>query len=470
MTTYQFPKDFMWGAAASGIQTEGSTNKANPSIWDLWFQQSPERFYREISSDVVCDTYHKYQDDVRLMKQVGMNSFRTSIQWTRLIKDFETGEVCPDAVDFYHRYFDEMIENGIEPMINLYHFDMPAELQETYGGFESKLVVEKFVQYAVKAFELFGHKIKYWITFNEPIVPVEGGYLYDFHYPCKRDGKLAVQVGYNTILAHAQAVHAYKQLQAQNKVAADGQIGVVLNLTPSYTRNDSEEDKKAAWYADLLFNRSFLDPMVKNEFPAELCDVLKAQNILPETSPEEIDEICSAKVDFLGVNYYVPRRVKAREAEYELDYFTPEVYFENYVNPEGRFNPFRDNNEILPVAIYDIAKNVQDNYGNLPWYIAEIGIAMDEESEGKADETGYIDDSFRTDLMKEHLVQLHRAMEEGSNCFGVHQWTFIDNWSWLNSFKRRYGFYRLDLETGNRIPKKHGLWFKQLSETGQFDY
>ncbi|WED23712.1 glycoside hydrolase family 1 protein [Vibrio sp. JC009] len=463
MTVYQFPQGFLWGAAASGIQTEGVTNKANPSIWELWHKESPERFFRGIGSQVVTDTYNRYQEDVQLMKQVGFNSFRTSIQWSRLIKNFETGEVCPDAVVFYNNYLDEMIANGIEPMINLYHFDMPAELQQKFGGFESKKVVDLYVDYAVKAFQLFGHKVKYWITFNEPIVPVEGGYLYDFHYPCKKDGKLAVQVGYNIMLAHAKAVHAFQKLGLENS-----QIGVVLNLTPSYTRSDSEADQKAAWYADLLFNRSFLDPMVKNDIPQELCEVLKEQGVTPETTEEELQTITSAKIGFLGVNYYVPRRVKAREAEYELDYFTPEVYFENYLNPEGRFNPYRDNNEILPTAIYDIATNVKKNYGNIPWFLAEIGIAMDEASEGEPDGNGVIDDSFRTELMKEHLAQLHRAIEEGANCFGVHQWTFIDNWSWINSFKRRYGFYRLDLDSGNRIPKKHGLWFRELARTGKF--
>ncbi|NLS12516.1 glycoside hydrolase family 1 protein [Vibrio sp. SM6] len=464
MTKYTFPDNFKWGAAASGIQTEGNTNKANDNIWDLWHKQAPERFYRGIGSDLVTDTYNRYQEDVALMKQVGFNSFRTSIQWSRLIKDFETGEVCQDAVAFYHAYLDEMIANGVEPMMNLYHFDMPAELQQKYGGFESKKVVDLYVDYAVTAFKLFGNKVKYWITFNEPIVPVEGGYLYDFHYPCKKDGKLAVQVGYNIILAHAKAVHAFHQL-----ALADTQIGVVLNLTPSYTRDDRAADQQAAWYADLLFNRSFLDPMVKNEIPQELCELFAEQNITPETTSEELECITSAKIQFLGVNYYVPRRVKAREAEYELDHFTPEVYFENYINPNGRFNPYRDNNEILPTAIYDIAMNVRDNYGNIPWFLAEIGIAMDEESEGKPDENGIIDDSFRTELMKEHLIQLHRAIEDGANCFGVHQWTFIDNWSWTNSFKRRYGFYRLDLATGDRIAKKHGVWFKELALSNCFE-
>ncbi|EJR0948766.1 glycoside hydrolase family 1 protein [Vibrio alginolyticus] len=466
MTDYAFPADFLWGAAASGIQTEGNTNKANDSIWDLWHKESPERFYRNIGSDVVCDTYHRFKEDVQLMKAAGMNSFRTSIQWSRLIKDFETGEVCHDAVAFYNSYFDEMIANGIEPMINLYHFDMPAELQKKFGGFESKEVVELFVEYAATAFDLFGHKIKHWITFNEPIVPVEGGYLYNFHYPCKTDGKLAVQVGYNITLAHAKTVQIFRQIER----VKDAKIGVVLNLTPSYPRSDSDADIEAAWFADLLFNRSFLEPMVKGTIPEELCQLFERHDIEPDVTPEEIKTIFTSKIDFLGVNYYVPRRVKAREQVYPHQHFTPEYYFENYINPEGRFNPYRDNNEILPSAVYDIAMNVKEQYDNLPWFLAEIGIAMDEESEGEVKADGYIDDSFRTELMKEHLVQLHKAIEKGSNCFGVHQWTFIDNWSWVNSYKRRYGLYRLNLETGERIPKRHILWFKQLSENNFFSF
>ena len=135
---YKFPEGFWWGAAASGPQTEGIENKVNKSIWDTWFEKEPHRFFKEISSEKVCDTYNRYKEDVKLMKDIGLNSFRTSIQWTRLIKNFETGEVCEDAVRFYNSYIDEMIKNGIEPVMNLYHFDMPTELQEKYGGWESK--------------------------------------------------------------------------------------------------------------------------------------------------------------------------------------------------------------------------------------------------------------------------------------------------------------------------------------------
>ena len=199
MQQYQFPQGFLWGAAASGPQTEGVANKRHRSIWDSWFAEQPERFYQQVGPQTVCDTYHQYPQDVALMKQTGFNSFRTSIQWSRLIADLETGAPDPDAVRFYHAYLDEMIANGIEPMINLYHFDMPEALQKQYGGFESAHVAELFARFARTAFSLFGHKVKYWITFNEPIVPVEGGYLNDFHYPCKKDGRLAAQVAFNKL-------------------------------------------------------------------------------------------------------------------------------------------------------------------------------------------------------------------------------------------------------------------------------
>lgn len=456
----KFPENFFWGAAASGPQTEGITNKINKSVWDIWFEKEPERFYNQISPYVVCDTYNKFKEDIKLMKEINFNSFRTSIQWSRLIKDFYTGEVDSDAVRFYNEYIDELIKNGIEPIINLYHFDMPAKLQEELGGWENKKTIELFVIFAKKAFELFGDRVKYWTTFNEPIVPVEGGYLYNFHYPCKKDMKLAVQVAYNIILAHAKAVQEYRRQKL------DGKIGVILNLTPTYTRDERPEDKKAAHIADLFFNRSFLDPMVKGEFPQDLIEILKEHNMLPETTEEEKSIILNSKVDYLGVNYYVPRRVKAVEKT-PKEFTEPEYYFEYHIKENGRFNPYRDGNEIHPVALYDIAKNIQENYNNIPWYIGEIGIAMSLDSE-KTLPDGRIDDSFRTNLLIEHLDELHKAIQEGANCFGVHQWTFIDNWSWLNSFKRRYGFYRLDLETGERKIKEHAKWFKEVAKNNGY--
>lgn len=453
---YKFPEGFLWGAALSGPQSEGNTNKKNDNVWDMWFKQEPDRFYNHLSSSVACDTYNRYQQDVQLMKNINLNSIRTSIQWSRLIDDLELGTLDQDGVDFYNNYINELVNNQIEPIINLYHFDMPAELMTKYGGFESKHVVDLFVQFATHCFLLFGDRVKYFTVFNEPIVPVEGGYFYDFHYPNKIDPKLGIQVAYNSILAQAKVISAYRSLKL------DGEIGTTLNLTPSYPRSNHPEDLKASEICDCIFNKSFVDPSVKGTFPELLIEILGENDLLPTSTSEELTLIQNNTVDFLGLNYYVPRRVCApAKLANTAGPWMPEWYFDNYQMPGSRNNPHRDNNEIYPKAVYDIAKQVQTEYGNIKWYLAEIGISITGE-ENMRDSKGIVDDSFRTGLFKEHMVFLHQAIAEGSNCFGVHQWTFIDNWSWLNSHKRRYGFYYLDLETRERYLKKHGLWFKQM--------
>lgn len=459
---YNFPHEFFWGAALSGPQTEGIKNKANLSVWDTWFQAEPDRFYNRYSAEIACDTYNRYKEDVRLMKDVSLNSIRTSIQWTRLIKDFETGEVDNDGYKFYRNYIEELVNNGIEPFINLYHFDMPDELMNKYGGFESKHVVDLFAIFAKRCFELFGDLVKYWITMNEPIVPIEFGYWYDAHKPNKVDPKLGVQVGYNTLLAHSKAVVEYR------KLGLEGEIGTVLNLTPSYPRSDNEADLKAANDCDAIFNKSFMDPIVLGKFNERFKQIATENNLLPERSEAEDIIILNTDVDFIGLNYYVPRRVKARLSSVDkTNPWFPDWHFENYDMPGSRNNPHRDNNEIYPKAVYDIAKDVQENYGNIKWYLAEIGISMTNEDSLMVDNV--VNDEFRTELLKEHLVYLHQAIAEGSNCFGVHQWTFIDNWSWLNSHKRRYGLYYLDLDTRERTMKKHGLYFKQIVENNGFE-
>jgi 6-phospho-beta-glucosidase len=175
------------------------------------------------------------------------------------------------------------------------------------------------------------------------------------------------------------------------------------------------------------------------------------------------------RIDFLGLNYYVPRRVQERKNPVlKGEELMPQAFYELYNATHRRSNPYRSDDEIYPQAIYDMAMQVKKDYGNIKCYIAELGIAMNLEAEGEVGKDGIIDDSFRTAIFKEHLVQLHKAIEDGSNCFGVHQWTFIDNWSWLNSFKRRYGFYRLDLNTGKRIMKKNALFFKEMVKNNGF--
>ncbi|WP_066873990.1 glycoside hydrolase family 1 protein [Clostridium mediterraneense] len=459
MNKYVFPKDFWWGAATSGPQSEGRFNKANDSVFDYWFDISKETFHNGVGPNVASNFYNSYKEDIAMLKSIGLNSFRTSIQWSRLIKDFETGEVCPDAVRFYNDVIDECIKNNIDIIINLHHFDLPIDLYNKFGGWESKKVVDLYCDFAKKCFELFADRVDKWTTFNEPIVVVEGQYLYKFHYPCLVDGNKAVQVAYNINLASAKAIRAYKEGNY------DGEIGIIVNLTPSYPRSNSKEDLEAANIADLFFNRMFLDPAVKGEFPSELVELLAKDNVLWESTEEELNIIRESKVDYLGINYYQPRRVKAREIEFEESTWMPDKYFENYLMPGRRINKHRGW-EIYPEAIYDIAVNIKENYGNIKWYVSENGMGVEGE-EKFINKDGMIEDDYRIDFIKEHLIHLHKAIEEGANCKGYHLWTPIDCWSWCNSYKNRYGFISLDLETLNKTIKKSGYWIKKVSDSNE---
>ncbi|MGL5507854.1 MAG: glycoside hydrolase family 1 protein [Paraclostridium sp.] len=456
---YEFPENFWWGTATSGPQSEGAsdTDGREKTIWDYWYEIEPNRFHNNVGPENTSTFHSNYKEDIALMKEIGQNSFRTSIQWSRLMPN---GVLNEKAVEFYNNVIDELIANNIEIIINLFHFDMPMSMQEI-GGWENREVVKAYADFAETCFKLFGDRVKNWITFNEPIVPVEGGYLYDFHYPNLKDGKKAVQVAYHTALASAMAIERYKKLNLE------GQIGIVLNLTPSYPRStENPEDVKAAHIADLFFNRSFLDPSVKGEFPSELVELLREQNVLPLYEDEDLEIIKNNTIDYLGINYYQPRRIKAKESDTTFDTFMPDMYFDNYEMPGRKMNPYRGW-EIYEKSMYDICINIRDNYGNIPFYISENGMGVEGE-EAYIDENGVVNDDYRIEFISEHLKYLHKGIQEGADCRGYHLWTFIDCWSWSNSYKNRYGLIALDLKTQKRTVKKSGKWFKQLAENNGF--
>lgn len=388
----------------------------------------------------------------------GHSIFRTSIQWSRLIPE-GMGEVNPQAVAFYRAVFTGIRERGIKLLVNLYHFDLPYVLQEK-GGWESKEIVWAYEAYARQCFSLFGDLVDHWITFNEPIVPVECGYLGNYHYPCKVDAKAAVAVAYHTQLASSLAVRACHQLHPDHK------ISIVLNLTPAYPRSQRPEDLQATRIAELFQTRSFLDPSVLGQYPRELVDILEKHGLCPEVTEEELTIIRENRVDFLGVNYYQPLRVQApsEEAEESGASFLSQ-YFVPYDKPDKKINPHRGW-EIYEEGLYDIAKNIKENYGNIEWLVTENGMGV--EGEDVFEENGVIQDDYRIAFIQDHLIQLHRGIAEGANCKGYMVWTFIDCWSWLNAYKNRYGLISLNLETQKRTIKKSGHWFKQVSQKNGF--
>ena len=464
MTFLTFPKGFFWGTASSGPQTEGrfDGDGKGENIWDYWYNKEPEKFFNHIGPDKASYNYQYYKEDVQLMKATGHNSFRTSIQWSRLIPE-GVGAVNPQAVDFYNSFIDELITNGIEPFINLYHFDMPMALQAK-GGWLNRETVDAYVNFARTCFDLFGDRVKYWFTHNEPIVPVEGGYLYNFHYPNEVNMKHAVQVAFHEMLASSLAVRAYHEKQ-------DGKIGIILNLTPSYPRDENNlEDVKAAQIADAFFNRSFLDPAIKGEYPADLIAIIKELDMMPEYTAEDLQTIKENTIDLLGVNYYQPRRVQAKEnsADKDLQNPMPDDFFDYYDMQGKKMNPYRGW-EIYEKGIYDIMMNVRDNYGNLPCYISENGMGVEGE-ERYINANGQIEDDYRIEFVKNHLRYLHQAIHEGANCLGYHMWTCMDNWSWNNAYKNRYGLIAVDLDKqGKRTIKKSGYFFKELSDKNGFE-
>ncbi|WP_127836889.1 glycoside hydrolase family 1 protein [Clostridium prolinivorans] len=459
---YKFPENFWWGSAVSATQIEGASKEDGKglNIWDYWYEKEPYRFFEGIGPEITSDFYHRYKEDIKLMKEIGHNSFRFSISWSRLIPN-GNGNLNEKAIDFYNDLINELLKNDIEPFINLYHFDMPLELQNK-GGFENRDVVDAYTEYAKTCFKLFGDRVKRWFTFNEPIVPVEGGYLYDFHYPNVVDFKRAVQVAYNTVIANAKAIKEFKKLNIKK-----GKIGIILNLTPSYPRSNNPADLKAANIADLFFNRSFLDPTVKGEYPKELIELIKSNNLLPIVFDGDKDLIKNNTVDFLGINYYQPRRVKAKACMPNPESpLLPDDFFDNYEMPGRKMNVYRGW-EIYEKGIYDIAINLKENYNNIESYISENGMGVQNEERFIKD--GIIQDDYRIDFIREHLIWLHKAIEEGCNVKGYHMWTFIDNWSWTNAYKNRYGFIQLDLKTQKRIFKKSAYWIKEVAKNNGFN-
>ncbi|MBS4210422.1 glycoside hydrolase family 1 protein [Bacillus sp. FJAT-50079] len=460
---YRFPEGFWWGSAVSATQIEGAADidGKGMNIWDYWYEKEPNRFFDGVGPANTSNFYHQYKEDIKLLKETGHNSFRISISWSRLIPN-GNGEVNQQAVDFYNSVIDDLLHHKIEPFVNLYHFDMPLAMQKL-GGWESREVVEAYVDYASIAFDLFGDRVKKWFTHNEPIVPVEMGYLYGAHYPDLCDFQKAVQVAYHSMLSSAKAIEAYR------KKNLNGKIGIILNLTPSYPRSQHPADVKAANIADALFNRIFLDPSVKGEFPIDLVNLIRAEGFMPQIEAGDLDIIRENTIDILGINYYQPRRVKAKGALPNPEApFMPEHYFDYYDMPGKKINPHRGW-EIYEKGIYDILINVKENYHNIECFISENGMGVEGEDRFM-DEQGVVQDDYRIQFFKDHLKWIHQAIQEGVNVKGYHVWTFMDNWSWLNAYKNRYGLISVDIQGDyTRTIKKSGMWFKQLADNNGFN-
>ncbi len=463
--TFKFPNDFYWGSAASAEQIEpnGLEQQGNKSetIWAEAFKQT-SRFHN--NKFAVNNFYKRYKEDLDLAKGLNFNSLRLSISWSRLVPDGVN--VDPEAVKYYRDMIEYANKNGIEIFMGLFHFDMPVWAKEL-GGWTSNEVVEKFVNYAKIAFEELGDIVSKWATFNEPIVLVEGQYWDDFHPPFNLDFRQGIVAMLNIGKAHALSVKAFRESRI------DTEIGVILNVQPAIPRSQNKADLEAARRSDLIQWRCYAESFVKGKFPQELVDLLKEYNLWIDKDINEFNEIFKdSKVDFLGINYYHPSRVKAPDYTPNFDENISAIrpwthFFNDYEMPGRRMNPYRGW-EINPVNIYDVLKTVQTEFNNIKCFIAENGMGV--ENEERYMENGMIVDNYRIDFHSEHLYWVHKAIEEGSNCVGYHMWTYIDNWSWLNAYKNRYGVISLNIENGDRTEKLSAGWMRELCKEGLLEY
>lgn len=454
------PADFILGAAASAWQTEGwSGKKEGQDSWpDAWYKADRHVWHNGYGPAVATDFYHRYREDVALMKQAGLTHYRTSINWSRFFTDYETGAVDEDYAAYYDNLIDEMRRANITPMLCLEHYELPIILLEKYGGWGSKHVVELFVMYAQKVFERYAHKVDRWFTFNEPIVVQTRVYLDALRWPYEQNTGKWMQWNHHKNLATAMVVRLFREKGYQ------GTVGCILNPEVTYPRSSAEHDCKAAQIYDLFYNRVFLDPLVKGEYPQQLLDLLVKHDVRWDYTPEELKIIRENTVDELGINLYYPHRVKAPSRAWHPDTpFHPAYYYEPFELPGRRMNKSRGW-EIYPQIVYDMAMRIKREYKNIPWFVAESGMGIENEGQFRSAE-GIIEDDYRIAFISEHLHQTLRARQDGANCQGYMLWAFTDNVSPMNAFKNRYGLIEIDLENNRaRRMKKSAWWYRELSD------
>lgn len=466
--TINVPDDFILGAAVSAWQTEGWSGKKDhqDSFLDMWYKNDKHVWHKGYGPAVATDFKNRYKEDIGYMKEIGLTHFRTSINWSRFLTNYEEGVVDEEYAAYIDDMINELLRNGVEPMICLEHYELPAELFEKYGGWGSKHVVDLFTKYAEKVFERYGDRVKHWFTFNEPIVIQTRIYLDALRYPYEQNTQKWMQWNHHKVLATAKAVQLFKEMGLKEKTGA--KIGVILNPEVTYARSSAPHDQEAARMYDLFFNRVFLDPSIKGEYPQELFDLMSKHDITFEYSKEELQIIKDNTVEYVGLNLYYPHRIQARTTAWnEAMPFHPEYYYAKFDLPGKKMNPYRGW-EIYPKIMFDMAMRMKNEYGNIEWFIAENGMGVENEYRFKNEE-GIIQDDYRIDFIAEHLKWLIKAVEEGANCTGYMLWAFSDNVSPMNAFKNRYGLVEIDLENNrNRNLKKSAYWYKQIIENKSF--
>ncbi|SIM45419.1 GH1 family beta-glucosidase [Micromonospora cremea] len=436
----RFPLDFGWGAATSAYQIEGAAKEdgRGESVWDT-FSRTPGRTRNGDTGDVAADHYHRYVEDLDLMRDLGLRSYRFSISWPRIQPD---GSGAPNqrGLDFYRRLLDGLHERGIAPMATLFHWDLPQALQDA-GGWESRDTANRFADYADAVFRALGDRVPVWLTINEPKTVVQNGYLGGHHAPGRQDPDAAYLVAHHLQLAHGLAVRALRA------AGGTGRIGPALNLHPCYPADDSPEAAAAARLYDGYENRLYLDSLLKGSYPQDVLADLGPQSRMVRGIRDGDLAVISSPVDLLAVQYYTPIYVTA-DGGTEHRWPTSEAEWQ----------------QIYPDGMYDILTRVTREYGPIPLTVTENGLPTPDAL--AAD--GSVDDAGRISFLRDHLAAAHRAIAAGVPLESFHVWSLLDNFEWAEGYDQRWGLVYVDYPTQRRVLKSSAHWYRSVIADGGF--
>lgn len=444
MSLLNLPRSFEFGAATSAFQIEGAwdADGKGPSIWDT-FGHTPGKVHDDIPGDVACDHYHRYPEDIELMKWLGLDSYRFSLSWSRILPD-GVGKVNQKGLDFYRKLTDSLLEAGITPNATLYHWDLPQALEDR-GGWPNRDVAEWFAEYAAVTFDALGDRIGRWATVNEPI-STWVGYALGAFAPGLRDERAGRQAMHNQMLGHGKAVQAFRA------AGSPGEIGVVLDIWKRQPATDSPEDLALAAEGEDDGFRFFLDTLRGGGYSDRLRERLEAQGTFPEIH-ESDQEIIETPIDYLGLNVYARVVVNSKKQD-------SNGWAES--DPPSGGNFLDDGSEFYPRAVYEALQMVRDDYGwNGPIYITENGLP-DGPAEPGADP---LHDQERIRYVGGFLEWIDRAVAEGSDVRGYYLWSLMDNYEWGTGFSKKYGIAHVDPDTLVRTPKDSAHWYRDVIAT-----
>jgi beta-glucosidase len=451
----QFPKDFKWGTSTSAYQIEGGwrTDGKGPSVWDA-FCLIPGKIRNNESAETACDHYHRFKEDVKLMKEMGLKVYRFSIAWSRIMPAGR-GKVNKKGLQFYSDLIDELIANDIEPWITLNHFDLPLALEQELDGWLNKEVAECFGEYARVCFKSFGDRVKHWVTFNEAWVVAMLSYGKGMFAPGRASKKEAYLAGHNILLAHAKAFQIYdKEFRSHQK----GQIGITNNCDWREPLSSEKADVDAAQRALEFYFGWLTDPLFFGEYPLSMQTRLKG--IIPDFTPEEKIMVKNS-FDFIGLNHYTTHYAADSRGEVEEPFPGASLAFPEdqdvnlSVDPHWKLTEM--NWPVVPDGLYKLLKWIDDRYDHPVLYITENGAAFnDQKSDGK------VDDQERIDYLKGYVSSCHKAIQEGVDVRGYFVWSLLDNFEWTHGYSKRFGLHYVDFETIKRVPKSSALWYKNV--------